>query len=169
MQYLALILFVLGIVLLWQSTRQRRSSGIPGGKIIYTDTRNWGSVEEPLYDRRLGLTGKPDYLIKQDKIIIPVEVKSSINTQVPYDSHIFQIAAYCYLVQRSYGVRPSHGIINYPNRTYQIPYNSELENALIDLLIEMRRNGKRVSLSRSHRSERRCSRCGYRNICDQKL
>jgi CRISPR-associated exonuclease Cas4 len=131
--------------------------------------RNWGSVEEPLYDRRLGLTGKPDYLIKQDKKIIPVEVKSSVITQAPYDSHIFQIAAYCYLVQHSFGERPSHGIIHYPNRTYRIPYTPELENALIDLIIEMRRNGQRTSLSRSHQSERRCSRCGYRTICDQRL
>jgi CRISPR-associated exonuclease Cas4 len=169
MQFIAILLIALGLILLWQSKRQRRSTGLPGGDIIYSDTKDWGKVDEPLFDRHLGLTGKPDYLIEQDNIIIPVEVKSTVITQYPYDSHIFQVAAYCYLVQRSYGVRPSHGILHYQNHTYKIPYTPELENALLDLIIEMRRNEQRGSLSRSHHSERRCLRCGYRTICDQKL
>ena len=63
--------------------------------MVYTDTGAWGKVEKPLYYHALGLTGKPDYLVERDGILIPVEVKSGRTPEAPYDSHIFQLAAYC--------------------------------------------------------------------------
>jgi CRISPR-associated exonuclease Cas4 len=164
----AILLLILGLLLIWQAGKQRQATGLPGGEVIYTDTRRWGEVEKPLYDKILDLTGRPDYLVEQDEMVIPVEVKSSRVTQSPYDSHIFQLAAYCYLVHQTYKIRPTHGILHYPNRTYRIPYSNELENALIDLVVEMRAKGHR-KLNRSHQSARRCASCGYRSNCDQRL
>lgn len=164
----AILLLFLGILLIWQAGKQRKATGLPGGEVIYADTRKWGEVEKPLYDNILDLTGRPDYLVEQDKTIIPVEVKSTRVAQSPYDSHIFQLAAYCYLVQKTYGVRPPHGILHYPNRTYRIAYSDELENALIDLIVEMRAKGHH-KLNRSHQSARRCASCGCRSNCDQRL
>jgi CRISPR-associated exonuclease Cas4 len=165
----ALILFVLAVFLLWISSRQRKQSGLPGGRIIYTDTRAWGEVEKPLYDAQLGLTGKPDYLVEQNGQIIPVEVKSGRAPDAPYDSHIFQVAAYCLLVQRGMGKRPPYGIIHYSDRDFAVDYTSELENRLLDTLAEIRRDEVRTSVARSHESAARCNRCGYRDLCDQKL
>ena len=48
MLYIALVLIVLAIIVLWQSSRQRKQAGLPGGRVIYTDTRAWGRVEQPL-------------------------------------------------------------------------------------------------------------------------
>jgi CRISPR-associated exonuclease Cas4 len=169
MLFAALILFVLAVILLWISSRQRKQAGLPGGRIIYTDTRAWGELEKPLYDAQLGLTGKPDYLVEQNRQIIPVEVKSGRAPDAPYDSHIFQVAAYCLLVQRAMGKRPPYGIIHYSDRDYAVDYTSELENRLLDTLAEMRRDEVRTSVARSHESTARCSRCGYRDLCDQKL
>jgi CRISPR-associated exonuclease Cas4 len=165
----ALILFVIAVMLLWISSRQRKQAGLPGGRIIYTDTRAWGEVEKPLYDAQLGLTGKPDYLVEQNGQIIPVEVKSGRAPDAPYDSHIFQVAAYCLLVQRGMGKRPPYGIIHYSDRDFAVDYTPELENRLLDTLAEMRRDEVRTSVARSHESTARCSRCGYRDLCDQKL
>ncbi len=83
MLFAALFLFILALVLLWLSSRQRKQAGLPGGRIIYTDTRAWGEVEKPFYDAQLGLTGKPDYLVEKDGQIIPVEVKSGKGTGRP--------------------------------------------------------------------------------------
>ena len=102
-------------------------------------------------------------------MVIPVEVKSSRVAEAPYDSHIFQLAAYCYLVGKSYGVRPAHGILKYPNRTYRIDYTPELEANLVDLVVEMRAKGHLRKINRSHESPRRCDHCGYRSTCDQRL
>jgi CRISPR-associated exonuclease Cas4 len=170
----AILALIIAILLFWQSGRQRKSLGLPAGRVIYTDTRGWGPVEQPLYDAELGLTGKPDYLVESGSELIPVEVKSSRVSSAPYDSHIFQLAVYCLLVQRHYGKRPAYGILHYPNRTFAIDYTPELEKALLELLQEMRKTigAQRADSAgppRSHDSAARCARCGYRNFCDQNL
>ncbi len=169
MLYAITFLLLLFVILLWQSGRTQRAAGLPGGRVIYTDTRAWGKVEKPLYDSSLGLTGKPDYLVEQKGRYIPVEVKSGRAPQAPYDSHIYQLASYCYLVEKTMGSRPPYGIIHYENRDFAVDYTHELENALLDILAEMRRDEHRHEVNRSHENGARCAKCGYRNICEQKL
>lgn len=166
---LAVVIFVAGLALLWLAGRKRRAAGLPAGRIISADTRAWGPVDEPLYDRELGLTGRPDYLVQQGERLIPVEVKSSRVGEGPYDGHIFQLAAYCALVESVYGKRPPYGILHYPNRTFAIDYTQELEGALLDLIAEMRTCERRKEVARSHEAPQRCKSCGFRLVCDQKL
>jgi CRISPR-associated exonuclease Cas4 len=169
MLYIALALILFAIFFLRKSSIQRKEAGLPGGRIIYTDTRGWGKVEKPLFYSALELTGKPDYLIRQNGSIIPVEVKSGRAPEAPYDSHIFQLAAYCLLVEKTYNSRPPYGIIHYENRDFSIEYTRELENALVDLLVEIKQDEHKRDVPRSHEQAARCARCGYRNICDQRL
>ena len=170
MLYLALFLFLLALYLFWQSNRQQGQAGLPGGRVIYTDTRAWGApVEEPLFSRELGLTGKPDYLVQQNGQIIPVEVKTGCTPEAPYDSHIYQVAAYCLLVEKIYKERPPYGIIHYPQRNFAVDFTPALESALLDLLAEIRRDEARAEVNCSHAEPARCIRCGFRKVCDQKL
>jgi len=169
MELFALLIASLALVLLWLARRQQQRLGLPGGRIIYADTSRWEPLQEPLYDAILGLTGKPDYLVEQDDRVIPVEVKSTRIAQGPYDTHIYQLAAYCLLVERTYGVRPSYGILHYPNRTYRIDYTHALEAALMSVIEDMRQDSRRAELQRSHASPRRCARCGFNTVCDQRL
>ncbi len=169
MLYLAFFLLLLAIIFFWQGNRQRNQAGLPGGRVIYTDTRGWGKLERPLYDQMLGLTGKPDYLVQQNGQIIPVEVKSGRAPEAPYDSHIYQLAAYCLLVEKTYGKRPSYGIIHYQERDFAVDYTPELESALLDILANMQRDETRTSVDRSHEQAARCARCGFRKVCDQSL
>lgn len=163
------LLFILALILLWQARRRANVLGLPAGRIIYADTQKWAPVEEPLYDASLGLTGRPDYLIQDGETIIPVEVKSNRVSSAPYDSHIFQLAAYCLLVECVYGIRPPHGILHYANRTFAVDYTIDLESALLDILKEMRTDERRRTLPRSHDNPARCRGCGYRSLCDQAL
>jgi CRISPR-associated exonuclease Cas4 len=169
MLYIALGLLLLAVIFFWQSNRQRKTAGLPSGQVIYTDTRSWGKVEKPLFYQALGLTGKPDYLIQQNGQIIPVEVKSGRAPEAPYDSHIYQLASYCLLVEKTYGKRPPYGIIHYNNRDFAIDYTQELESSLLDLLAEMKRDEHKKEVARSHEQVARCTRCGFRKICDQSL
>lgn len=168
MLYVAVLLLVVGLALLWQSSRQRAQAGLPEGRIIYTDTGAWSRTAKPLFFAELGLTGKPDYLVQQGGII-PVEVKSGRAPAVPYDSHIFQLAAYCLLVEKTYGKRPSQGIIHYSGRDFAVDYTPELESALMDQLAEMRRDETRRAVRRSHEDPNRCRKCSFRRLCDQSL
>lgn len=170
MAYLfALIVVVIGIVLLLQSERKRRSVGLPRGRVIYSDTGSWGEVDQPLYDRHLGLTGKPDYLVESGENLIPVEVKSTRAPAAPYDAHIFQLAAYCLLVESHFGRRPPYGILHYADRTYAIDYTFAMEEALLDVVDNIRQSERKRVISRSHEQPARCKGCGYRGICDQRL
>ena len=164
-----LFIFFLALIFFWQSGRQRKEAGLPGGRVIYTDTRGWGKLERPLYNDLLGLTGKPDYLVQEKGQIIPVEVKSGRAPESPYDSHIYQLAAYCLLVEKSYGKRPPYGIIHYENRDFAVDYTPELESSLLDLLAEMRRDELKREVERSHEQAARCARCGFKKACDQSL
>jgi CRISPR-associated exonuclease Cas4 len=170
MLYLSLAFLLLALILLWQSSRQQRDAGLPGGRVIYTDTRTWGvPLERPLFDVKLGLTGKPDYLVEQKGQIIPIEVKSGRAPESPYDSHIYQLAAYCLLVEKIYGKRPPYGIIHYPSRTFAIDYTPALESSLLDLLADIRRDDTRAEVDCSHAEPARCLKCGFRKVCEQKL
>ena len=55
---LALAFLFIAFIFFWQSGRQRKAAGLPGGRIIYTDTRGWGKVEKPLFYAALDLAGK---------------------------------------------------------------------------------------------------------------
>ena len=169
MIFFAVALVLIALALLWQASRRQREIGLPAGRVIYADTSRWGPVEAALYDPELGLAGRPDYLVEGEGEIIPIEVKSSRVSASPYDSHIFQLAAYCLLVESSTGVRPSHGVLHYPNRTFAIDFTPELEDALMDLMEEMRTRARRKEVARSHESAARCNACGYRDICEQRL
>ena len=167
--YIALALFIVAVIFFVQASRQRREAGLPGGRVIYTDTRAWDEVEKPLFSNELGLTGKPDYLVELNGKLIPVEVKTGRVPDAPYDSHIFQLAAYCLLVEKTYGKRPPYGIIHYSNRDFAVDYTPQLELALLDHLAEMRRDELRKDVPRSHEDAARCRRCGFRKVCDQSL
>lgn len=169
MIYVILLLFILALIFFRQSSVQQKEAGLPGGRIIYSDTRGWGKVEKPLFYTALELTGKPDYLVQQSGKIIPVEVKSGRAPDAPYDSHIYQLAAYCLLVEKTYNTRPPYGIIHYENRDFAVDYTRELEESLIDLLVDMKRDQHKKDVPRSHEQAARCVRCGFRNVCDQSL
>ncbi|MFZ0532444.1 MAG: CRISPR-associated protein Cas4 [Anaerolineales bacterium] len=166
---LSILFLVVAVFLFILAYYRRRQAGIPSGRVIFTDASQWGKVEKPFYDPELHLTGKPDYLVRQGKQVIPVEVKSGQAPQSPYDSHIYQLAAYCLLVEHEYGTRPTHGILHYSNRTFAIDYSAVLEGSIQATIREMQGRTNRSQVDRSHQDVKRCLHCGYRSICDQAL
>lgn len=165
----AFALFLIALALLWQATKRRKALGLPAGRIIYTDTQGWRAVEKPLFDPINHLVGKPDYLVEEKDQIIPVEVKSRPVSTAPFDAHIYQLAAYCLLVEQHFGKRPPYGILHYPNRTYAIEYSPALESTLLELINEIQQKDRQKEVPRSHDLSARCTRCGFRYTCDQKL
>jgi CRISPR-associated exonuclease Cas4 len=121
--------------LLWRA-RVSNERAHSGGRLI--STRTDGASRKPSHTE--WDDGKPDYLVQSGGSIIPVEVKSGRAPAAPYDSHIFQLAAYCLLVEKTYGKRPPYGIIHYAGRDFAIDYTRQLESALLDWLAEIRRD-----------------------------
>ena len=163
------ILLALGLLLFWLGRRGRARSGLPQGRVVYTDTGGWGRLERPLFSREFQLTGKPDYLVADGPDLIPVEVKSGHAPAQPYTSHILQLAAYCLLVEECYGRQPPYGIVKYADRTFEVDYTPELEEELLATLEDMRADLAEGGAPRDHDDARRCRACGYRAQCDQSL
>jgi CRISPR-associated exonuclease Cas4 len=166
---IAILCAAVAVALFILSHRIQRSAGMPTGRVVYSDPNLWGKVEQPLYDPQLSLTGRPDYLVTQSGKMIPVEVKSGWAPNSPREGHVFQLAAYCLLVERTWHQRPSHGLLHYRNRTFAIDYTRELENRLLDLIVNIRRQEQAGEAERSHTEPARCAKCGYRDSCDQRL
>lgn len=167
----ALLLCVVAVLLLIIAWRLKQASGLPAGRLVYADTDQLQALPKPLYDAELNLVGKPDYVICQkDGSFIPVEFKSVAAPSQPYDSHVYQVLAYCYLIEQTQGIKPSHGIIRYEDKSFDVLYD-DYEKANFLHLIETLRlaEGCDDAPKRSHQHAARCRSCGFRDICEQNL
>lgn len=167
--YLSIVCFAVTVILFILAARQKRLARLPRGRVIYTDSSLWRKVQKPLFDPALRLAGRPDYLIRQGRQVIPIEIKSRQAPPVPYDSHIYQLAAYCLLVESVHGVRPKQGILHYADRSYAIDFTPGLEAEVRETIGEMQTAANQPAPDRAHQDQKRCVHCGYRLICDQAL
>jgi CRISPR-associated exonuclease Cas4 len=167
---IALLLIIIGVLIFWLGRRSQAEAGLPIGRVIYSDTRGWQSIEKPLFSRTHRLTGKPDYLVQQGRDVVPVEVKSARAPSTgPRRSHVLQLAAYCLLVEETYRQRPKYGIVKYADRMFAVDYTESLRAALLDVIAAMRDDLARGETQRSHEQAARCEHCGYRPACPERL
>lgn len=160
----SVILLLAGVLALIVARAYRRRWNLPAGLLRYSDTGAMSHVPEPLFSSRYGLSGRPDYLLQKGKHVIPVEVKSRPAPATPYDSHVLQLAAYCLLVEETYG-RPPYGIVGYTDRSFSVPYTEGLRSEVIEILREMREMLARSDAPRRKDEPSRCRHCGYARDC----
>jgi CRISPR-associated exonuclease Cas4 len=161
------ILIIVGGLLLLLAWQAYRRSGLPPGMPVYIDHSKLEPAA-PLFDPALRLAGRPDYLVKQRRSLIPVEIKSGHSPQQPYDGHLLQLAAYMKLVETQLGRRPGHGLLAYPQRSFRVDNTHGLEQRLETTLSRMR-SALTALPPRSHSQPERCRGCGFRSACDQRL
>jgi CRISPR-associated exonuclease Cas4 len=179
-----IVLVIVALVARSLAKRMDARSGLPAGRLVYGDTgyavgklgelvrdQQGRKVERPLLSKQYGLVGRPDYLIETDDGIIPVEVKSAKMPASgrPYDSHVFQVAAYCLLVGDTLGAGVPYGVIRYRDGEVRVDYTAELRDTLLDVMDEMRAARDAADVHRSHDEPNRCARCSMRGVCDEAL
>jgi len=135
------------------------------GKIEYIDMDSAKLFKSEKY----GLSGRPDYIIKVNDKIIPVEEKTGRTPRGPLFSHILQIAAYCLLIEDSTGKLPPYGIVKYPQHEHEIEYNEDLKKVLLEKLDEMRAIMKTGDAHRNHERPGKCKNCSRREVCPERL
>lgn len=163
---LALLMMAL-LIGLW-GLRLRRKTGLPWAPVVYRDTSG-RTPEKPLIARKLGLVGKPDYLLEMRGRTIPVEVKPGRRAARPYESDLMQLAAYCVLVEETTGAAPPYGLLRYAERTFRLDYTEQTRETLLAILDEMRDALEDDNGDRSHDDVRRCAGCGFFEQCEQAL
>jgi CRISPR-associated exonuclease Cas4 len=166
----SVIVTLLATLFWYWSKRRADTLNLPEGTVIFADSGTWYGQEEPLYSSQLRLVGKPDFLVEQyDGTIIPVEVKSGNAPADLYSNHIMQLGAYCILVDEVYGIRPTHGILQYRDRAFAVDFTIELEDEIYDVIDLMRDEMFEPELSRDHEDRFRCAGCSMHYICDESL
>ena len=168
--FVALVLLAIGVVLISISRRLRRENGAPRGEVIYEDAS--GQAQEQFVSKRLLMSGKPDYLVK-DKSgnLVPIEVKSGDAPRAgrPYESHLMQLAAYFFLLEDVLQRPVPYGLIRYRNRTLRVANTDELRARLMEVIAQMRRLMARGGAQRNHNQGLRCDRCSIAHACDERL
>jgi CRISPR-associated exonuclease Cas4 len=101
--------------------------------------------------------------------IIPVEVKPGRRAARPYESDLMQLAAYCLLVEESFGSPPPYGLLRYAEWTFRLDYTPAVRDELLALVGEMQAALEDEDCDRSHDEHWRCSGCGFFEQCDQAL
>ncbi|WP_152054207.1 CRISPR-associated protein Cas4 [Tautonia marina] len=98
---LALCLLGIGLLLVRAGRGLRQKAGLEAGRTVSLD-------QVTLTSKRLGLTGRPDRIVRQGDSVIPEEWKSA-RTLRPW--HRAQMGVYFLLIEDRLGRRPSHGFI----------------------------------------------------------
>jgi CRISPR-associated exonuclease Cas4 len=163
---LSLLALIIALALFLAARWQRAQTGLPyGARVVYADTGAWKKVERPLFARRYGLTGKPDYIVVARGATIPVEVKPNRVAPAPRESDTLQLAAYALLIEENFGAAPAYGLLKYRDAVFQVELTGELRARLLDTLATLRRDRSAREVARSHAEPRRCRACGYRAAC----
>ena len=156
---LAACLLGLGLLLVLAGRGLRRRAVLGAGQTVSLD-------RVTLTSKRLGLTGRPDRIVRQGDSVIPEEWKSALRFG-PW--HRAQMGVYFLLIEDQLGRRPSHGFIVLGDGTRCRVENTEALRAQVLGIAEeirtLRRNLKVPVTVRPKPAQ--CRPCGMRPHCTQ--
>ena len=118
------------------------------------------------------LAGRPDYLIKENEMRIPVEVKTGRRPRAPFFSHVLQIGAYCLLSEETFQRKPTHGQIRYgfDNEPHDVKWDPDLRALVVEKLEDMNDILKgKAEAHRNHKRVGKCNNCSRRKGCPERL
>jgi CRISPR-associated exonuclease Cas4 len=172
-EMMAATLIVLALALFWWSARLRRRTGIPAGEVFYQDLAGQPFTGDTLRSFRLGVSGKPDCLIRTSEGVVPVELKLSSRPPARgevYPNHMIQNLAYCALVEEQMHVRVPYGLVIYASQQVRrVEFNDASRKWLLQVIAEVQRARNDGVGIRNHNHKGRCIGCGVRSHCDQAL
>ncbi len=150
-----------------QARATRDKYELAQGALVYVDSQR----ERPklFVSKRYGLSGRPDAVLLEGDVHIPVEVKTGRTPRGPLFSHILQIAAYCLLVEEEYGRAPPYGVIRYGDGSHDIEYNEDLKRLVLQKVGEMRACLVKGEAHRNHNRPGKCLHCSRRSVCPERL
>jgi CRISPR-associated exonuclease Cas4 len=164
--FLAVFLLALSFSTVNKTRAIRNKYSVLKGKIVYTDL---DKPAEALFSHRLGLVGKPDYIVQVKGKHVPVEIKSS-HSDSPFHNHVLQLGAYCLLTEEVYGAKVPFGILVYGNgQQFKIPFTSGISQEVLAVMEKIKSAAESRDIKRNHQVEARCRSCSFAQICEQKI
>jgi CRISPR-associated exonuclease Cas4 len=173
LQVMAATLVVLALVLFLLAARSRKKTGIPAGEVFYQDLPGQPFFGETLRSNALGISGKPDCLVRAADGTVPVELKNSSRPPARggvYANHLIQALAYCALVEDQMKVRVPYALVMYAGQQVRkVEFTEERRQWLLRTIREVELARARLTANRNHDHRGRCAGCGVRSQCDQAL
>jgi CRISPR-associated exonuclease Cas4 len=170
---MAATLVVLALVLFLLAARSRKTIGIPAGALFYQDLPGQPFEGELLRSQTLGISGKPDCLIRTAGVIVPVELKNASKPPAGggvYPSHMIQAVAYCALVEDQMKIPAPYALVIYAGQqARRVDFTEQRRQWLVDTIRELELARERQAANRNHDHRARCAGCGVRSHCDQAL
>lgn len=155
-------MLLIGLGLFFFVVILRRRSAVPAGEVVYSDTEQIPGFT--MTSTAMPLVGKPDYLIKKDGKIIPVEIKRGRTPYSPYANHVAQLYAYCILVTEQYGTRPEFGVVSYPEKKFQLNFPEGVEQQVSMTITEILQRKQTALLRQNMTHVCRICREGHKNV-----
>jgi CRISPR-associated exonuclease Cas4 len=170
---MAAILAILAVVLFLLAAKSRKRIGIPAGALVYQDLPGQPFDRKPLRSHALGISGKPDCLIRTVAGIVPVELKNASKPPARGEvcpSHMIQALAYCALVEDQMKISAPYALVIYAGQQVRrVDFTEQRRRWLLDTIRELELARERQTVKRNHDHRARCARCGVRSHCDQAL
>ncbi len=170
---MAATLAVLALVLFLLAAQSRKRIGIPAGALFYQDLPGQPFYGKPLRSHTLGISGKPDCLIRTAEGIVPVELKNASKPPARgevYPSHIIQAVAYCALVEDQMKISARYALVIYAgHQVRRVEFTDQRRRWLLDTIRQVQVARERNTANRNHDHRARCACCGVRSHCDQAL
>lgn len=150
---------LVGLVLMAAGQGMRRRRGLGRGRTVSLDRVTLTSV-------RLGLTGRPDRLIKAGGSIVVEEWKSA---RILRSWHRAQMGVYFLLVEEELRIRPTHGFVVCGDGTrHRVENTEELKSWVLGLVDQIRAARAAVAVPIPvNPTLGQCRACGMRGNCGQ--
>ena len=156
--------FIFLLAVLLELRSMRKSLAIPEGQEVYQDLQGKGRI---LRSVELGISGKPDMIVRKGRNIIPYEYKST-NASSPRDGHLYQMFAYFAILEENYpGQSIPYGVLKYRETAFKVHNSPENRWKLLSILDEMRNSDGHAV--RNHNNRGKCFRCSFKEVCRQSL
>jgi CRISPR-associated exonuclease Cas4 len=129
------------------------------------------AVMEPLLvDVARRLRGRPDYLLRHRKGLIPVELKPLRTSRSLYESDRLQIATYLMLVKAANpDASVPYGVVRYKDTTFRVYLTEELEARCLVIADQVRAAKRATVVHRTHNVPAKCRACSHRTTCGESL
>ena len=156
------------VILAWLGAlAHARATGIPlGARLVAVDQRGWQTPARSYTSTRLGLSGRPDYIVAQRGRLIPVEAKPGRRGRPrPWD--VVQLGVYLLVIEDAEGRRPPYGVLAYRDGGWRIANTRRLRQEVLTTAAQVRAARQAGAVARPPQQPARCRACGYYDRCGQ--
>lgn len=171
-EIIALLLILGLLIFMWDlfdrlSKKINRTQGFSDKSEILSVKGSDYLTPREFYSEKLGLISKPDALIKEARLIIPVDI-NPLTTNLR-DRHIIRMRLHLKLIEEVESVRPPYGLIILGEEKIQHKIENEVEKQVwLEALIDEIRSIEDGVPAMASPAKAKCNNCDVREFCKYK-